>query len=172
MAPKSDPSLWTSDGTVAGTHLVKNINLGGADSDPTWLTPVGNELFFSADAGGLSGVELHKTDGTSAGTQIFNIGTVGILVKSSFPNGIFDLHGVAAFFANGQESWISDGTLSGTIVKKRIQQSLDNAAGRRIHFSGRRSPGVRGHHGSSRQFAVSERPSKVRRGQDMPELEG
>ena len=85
----SGQQLWTSDGTVAGTHLVKNFNFGSADSDPNWLTEVGDVLVFAADGGGLTGTELWKTDGTSEGTKLFNIGKLGDLGKSSLPNGIF-----------------------------------------------------------------------------------
>src|SRR5262245_51838587 len=39
--------LWKSDGTAAGTSLVKDIAAGGAGSDPKYLTDVSGTLFFS-----------------------------------------------------------------------------------------------------------------------------
>src|SRR4051812_6362377 len=54
--------LWVSDGTAAGTHLVKDIALGAASAAPTLLTDVNGTLFF------ISGGDLYRSDGTSAGT--------------------------------------------------------------------------------------------------------
>lgn len=53
--------LWKSDGTAAGTALVKDINPIGSSS-PTGLTNVNGTLFFSA-SDGAAGVELWKNDG-------------------------------------------------------------------------------------------------------------
>ena len=61
--------LWKTDGTEAGTVLVKDIQPGGYDSDPSYLTDVGGTLFFTADDG-IHGAELWKTDGTEAGTVL------------------------------------------------------------------------------------------------------
>ncbi len=61
--------LWTSDGTAAGTTLVKDINPGAASSDPNDLTLIDDTLFFSA-ANGANGDELWKSDGTAAGTTL------------------------------------------------------------------------------------------------------
>jgi len=43
--------LWASDGTEAGTVLVKDINPGGPSSYPGYLTPVGTQLLFAANDG-------------------------------------------------------------------------------------------------------------------------
>jgi ELWxxDGT repeat protein len=51
--------LWSSDGTAAGTKLVKDINPGSANSTPLWLTNVAGKLFFEADDG-THGRELWK----------------------------------------------------------------------------------------------------------------
>ena len=63
--------LWKSDGTEAGTVLVKDINPGGDSygSGPSSLTGVGGTLFFTADDG-THGRELWKSDGTEAGTVL------------------------------------------------------------------------------------------------------
>lgn len=63
-----DIELWRTDGTGAGTAMVKNI----AESGPS--TPGGffifkNQLFFAATAD-TGGRELWRTDGTEAGTAI------------------------------------------------------------------------------------------------------
>src|SRR5262249_56380828 len=61
--------LWKSDGTAAGTVLVKDINPGSASSNPSSLTNVNGTLFFTA-SDGSTGVELWKSDGTAAGTVL------------------------------------------------------------------------------------------------------
>lgn len=61
--------LWVSDGTAAGTRLVKDINPGSGSSYPHNLTEFNGQLFFSADAG--RGVyEVWASDGTESGTQV------------------------------------------------------------------------------------------------------
>ena len=63
--------LWKSDGTEAGTVLVKDIDPGTTPTTahPSSLTAVGGTLFFTADDG-IHGRELWKSDGTEAGTVL------------------------------------------------------------------------------------------------------
>jgi ELWxxDGT repeat protein len=63
----SGVELWKTDGTDAGTVLVKDISPGAANSNPSGLTVFNGALYFRADDG-VSGIELWKTDGTDAGT--------------------------------------------------------------------------------------------------------
>src|SRR5205807_2023500 len=58
--------LWKTDGTPAGTGLVKDIQAGVIGSWPRKLTSFRGKLFFAADDG--SGIELWRSDGTQAGT--------------------------------------------------------------------------------------------------------
>jgi ELWxxDGT repeat protein len=61
--------LWRSDGTSAGTVLVKDITRGASRSVLGNLTVVGSTLFFTAkDANQV--VRLWKSDGTPAGTMM------------------------------------------------------------------------------------------------------
>jgi len=53
----SSSSLWKSDGTAAGTVLVKDVF-------PQSFTSIGGSVFFT------SGGHLWKTDGTTAGTVV------------------------------------------------------------------------------------------------------
>ena len=43
--------LWKSDGTAAGTVLLRDIRSGGEGSNPYYLTNVNGTLFFEADDG-------------------------------------------------------------------------------------------------------------------------
>ena len=113
--------LWKSDGTEAGTVLVKDINPGPGDSSAQGLTSVNGTLFFTADDG-VNGLELWKSDGTEAGT---------VLVKdiypgdgSSDPYDLTNVNGTLFFTADdgvaGTELWKSDGTEAGTVLGKTL----------------------------------------------------
>jgi ELWxxDGT repeat protein len=58
--------LWKSDGTAAGTVLVKDINPGSVGFYPSSLTNVNGTLFFTT----VTGTGLWKSDGTAAGTVL------------------------------------------------------------------------------------------------------
>lgn len=65
--------LWRTDGTKAGTKMVKDILPGHLASDPTHFTLVGSTLYFVADDG-VHGREIWKSNGTAAGTvRVSNI---------------------------------------------------------------------------------------------------
>jgi ELWxxDGT repeat protein len=59
--------LWKTDGTAAGTMMVKDINPGAGDGFLSPFTVLNSALYFSA-TDGVTGYELWKTDGTAAGT--------------------------------------------------------------------------------------------------------
>lgn len=65
--PQHGWELWKTDGTEAGTVLVRDIRSGPSNSLPMDLTPYGNFLFFTVDRG--FGRELWRTDGSSSGTR-------------------------------------------------------------------------------------------------------
>ncbi|MBC7923566.1 MAG: T9SS type A sorting domain-containing protein [Ferruginibacter sp.] len=118
----SNFELWKSDGTAAGTVLVKEINPPlNRGSNPTQLTSVNGLLYFVA-GDDVNGRELWRSDGTAAGT---------VLVKdihpgpgSSDPVQFTNVDGVLYFAAtngvDGQELWKSDGTAAGTVLVKDI----------------------------------------------------
>lgn len=61
--------LWCSDGTAAGTSLVKDIHRGPASSGISEMVAVGEQVFFYA-ADGIHGYELWVSNGTAAGTRL------------------------------------------------------------------------------------------------------
>src|SRR6185295_3573578 len=61
--------LWRSDGTAAGTVMLKDIKPGSASSNAGNLINVNGTLFFTADDG-VHGNELWKSDGTVSGTTL------------------------------------------------------------------------------------------------------
>jgi ELWxxDGT repeat protein len=120
--------LWKSDGTEAGTVLVKNIRAGSSGSSPSKLTAVGSTLYFSA-RDGTNGRELWKSDGTTAGTFLVKDIRPGLDdeddPESGNPEELIAVGNTLYFSANdgtnGEELWKSDGTEAGTVMVKDIR---------------------------------------------------
>src|SRR5436190_521674 len=73
--------LWKSDGTAAGTMLVKDIlTYWPGSSGPIEITNVGESVFFRASVG-YGHEALWKTDGTLAGTVQLKDGTTSGLTN-------------------------------------------------------------------------------------------
>jgi ELWxxDGT repeat protein len=102
--------------------LLKDINPGAGDSNAAGYTPMGENVFFSADDG-VHGNELWITDGTTAGTR---------MVKDILPEALGSYpqleskvyNGKLFFFVQnsnvGTSLWASDGTESGTVLVKDL----------------------------------------------------
>jgi ELWxxDGT repeat protein len=115
----SPVQLWKTDGTDAGTTMVKEISNANRIRE---LTATNNKLFFLVE--GTNNInKLWKTDGTSNGTS---------LVLDIDPTNSFSLDPIRmcalnenVFFnagnqSNGVEIWKSDGTAAGTQIVKEI----------------------------------------------------
>lgn len=121
----STKELYKSDGTQAGTAMLKDIKAGDEGSDPRGFIHFQNKLFFSADDG-IAGRELWTTDGTTAGTILFMDIRTGL--PDSFTDLVAGIYNSKLYFAandgtNGSEVWSSDGTVSGTTLFKNINPS-------------------------------------------------
>lgn len=120
----SGRELWKTDGTQAGTVLVKDIFTGTSffrqnSGDPRRLTVLNGELFFTAKTS-TEGRELWKTDGTEAGTVIVKDILTGIgdgVVSGYAPFNIFNNKIVFIADEPGASNtylYESDGTNAGT----------------------------------------------------------
>jgi ELWxxDGT repeat protein len=107
--------LWRTDGTAAGTRMVKDICPGSCASWIFRLAAWGPALYFSADDG-AHGTELWKSDGTEEGTVLVKDLTPGL--AGSTPVDFFEAGGNLYFSAfqeaTGRELWKTDGTAAGT----------------------------------------------------------
>ena len=120
--------LWVSDGTTAGTNILKDIRPGYdpsiySDLQEKWV--LDTLLFFPAYETTHSR-ELWVTNGTTSGTHLLkDINPTGSgSASSSNPEGFTPFNGKMAFFADdgvhGLELWLSDGTESGTNLVKDV----------------------------------------------------
>jgi trimeric autotransporter adhesin len=120
--------LWKTDGTTAGTVLVKDINSGAGDSYPSNMTNVAGILFFTADDG-ANGLELWKSNGTAMGTALVKNIKAG--ANGSYPSNFLRVDNKLFFVAddgvNGSELWKTDGTTAGTILVKDIYTGMEDS---------------------------------------------
>jgi ELWxxDGT repeat protein len=120
--------LWVSDGTVNGTHVVKQFQSLTDAGGPAELTNLSGMLVFSANDG-TSGYELWKTDGTESGTTLIrdiNPGAAGSSLAS-----LSNVNGTLFLQANdgesGRELWKSDGTFAGTVLVRDLAPGNANS---------------------------------------------
>lgn len=124
ISPGADGELWRTDGTEAGTHIVKDINIQGR-AQPTQLVNYNGILYFFAIGNNYKD-SLYRSDGTANGT-------VGVQrIDRSFIDAPTDYEGIIVmknvmYFSSGDnktyrnnELWRSDGTTAGTHLMKEI----------------------------------------------------
>ena len=122
--------LWKSDGTAAGTVLVKDIWSGSSMAAILMvLSGVGSTLFFAA-TDGINGTELWKSDGTSC--RYYTGKGYMARIGDSYPFSLKSVDGQLYFSADngtkGDELWKSDGTTAGTVLVKDIWPGIQSGA--------------------------------------------
>jgi ELWxxDGT repeat protein len=136
ISPHCGKEIYITDGTSAGTKLVKDINPGTPNSQPreTTMAVLGNNVYFAAVTSG-EGCELWKTDGTAANTTVVKniitgpasgIDTTSFSLISTGSQLLFD--GYTA--ANGNELWTSGGTSATTNLLKDINGGTPSSSPR------------------------------------------
>ncbi len=118
----SGQELWASDGTEAGTVLVKDIKPGAQGSSPYSFVKLGDRILFRADDG-IFGFELWRCDGTGDTTE--RVRDISPGNGHSWPWELTVAGNWVYFGANdgihGRELWKSDGTEANTTLVKDIQ---------------------------------------------------
>ena len=98
--------LWKTDGTTAGTVVVKDINNGLGDSFPGGLTAFNGKLYFAASDGGPS--KLWVSDSSENGTQaVADPAGIGPLQA---PTNLKVVGNSMYFVANGATLYVMDGS--------------------------------------------------------------
>lgn len=140
--PGQGKELWSSDGTLLGTSLVKDINdtRRSEPSNPQAFRVVGDEVFFTADDG-LHGRELWATGGTTLSTRMIHDAYPG--PASGVPEGapgVVSLGRLVYLGADsrGEEPWISDGTARGTRQALGVIPGAGRGVARMLGVVGRR----------------------------------
>ncbi len=143
--------LWVSDGTTAGTQLVKDIALGANDfgygysSNALGLIEFNNRLYFSANDR-ETGDELWVSDGTAKGTQLLadinpgidisygmdaTAGEKYVFPANSSPRDFVEFNNRLYFSADdgehGEELWVTDGTTAGTQLVEDIYRGASGS---------------------------------------------
>lgn len=120
--------LWKTDGTPAGTQLVKDIRPGRDGSEPLEFADFNGKLIFSANDGS-SGHEIWLSDGTAAGTVMIKDINPGM--EESDPLQFAVVNDVVLFSAtspnSGFELWETDGTTAGTVQVLDIYPGPDSS---------------------------------------------
>src|SRR5262249_35456838 len=102
--------LWKTDGTAAGTMLVRDIQLGPNSSAPDCLQSSQGKLIFLASEES-TGTQLWQSDGAAAGTRLFV--TIGASVGGAQLSG-------CPLQITGLELWKTNGVVTGTMLVQDI----------------------------------------------------
>jgi ELWxxDGT repeat protein len=126
---KNKRELWLTDGSQAGTRLVKVIKPDGpyySSDNFRFLASVGNFLYFQSDDN-VHGTELWKTDGTPNGTAMLRDINPGSDFDSSFweslaapemENSFFFAPPTVGAYLEDMGLWKTNGTSASTIFIK------------------------------------------------------
>lgn len=116
---------WISDGTTAGTRILKDRALGPAPDLQAGQAPkhaVINGILFLVINTQAEGTELWRTDGTEEGTTLvvdLMPGAAGSNPAELLPIGD-RLYFAASNVVHGRELWSTDGTAEGTLIAAEV----------------------------------------------------
>ncbi len=143
--------LWKTDGTTAGTVLVKDISSGSGN--PSTMTEHNGFMYFSAHHPN-QGPTLYKSDGTAAGTNV---------VKAPDNGGPENATSFVKFkgklyFSDYNKLWYTDGTAAGTnfLPNQNLFSSVDNllATSNYIYF-------IANNGGNNGVYRTTETPNQM-----------
>ncbi|MFC0780034.1 ELWxxDGT repeat protein [Flavobacterium sp. HJSW_4] len=117
--------LWKSDGTEAGTFMVKDINPGGYNSGSyaREFVSLNNNTYFIANDN--TGTSLWQTNGTPSGTsKIISLNDMRVLKVAN--NKLLIIAETSGTTYGPHDLWVSDGTSSGTKHIKTFGDNIDS----------------------------------------------
>jgi LPXTG-motif cell wall-anchored protein len=119
---------WISDGTLAGTRLITDVNQRVSNVSVETLTPINGKVIYRFNDN-VHGWQIVASDGTAQGTGVVPINTAG----DSGPSDLLSLGTKALFSAvnyqNDRQLYVSDGTVAGTTVLLNINSSGNDNVG-------------------------------------------
>ncbi|SCW50072.1 YCF48-related protein [Mucilaginibacter sp. NFR10] len=135
------PELWKTDGTVAGTVMVKDIYTGTNGSGITSIGIFKGNAYFAANDG-IHGTQLWRSDGTVNGTMMVkNVGPTP--TGYGFQPKLFTTYNGLLYFVGTSDGitfslWKTDGTSNGTVQVTVNDYSIISqlvVAGNKLYFS-------------------------------------
>ena len=102
--------LWSSDGSISGTQLLHDINIGYYGSSPEGLNAYKDKLFYTVPSGfNIEQPGVYIYDQTDGSKTLLNLDKLDKTEK-------FIKFGDLAFFTSGRNdyAWLSNGTRTGT----------------------------------------------------------
>jgi ELWxxDGT repeat protein len=120
--------LWVTDGTAAGTKLVKDITPGADNTEFDLTIALGDKLIFTAYTDDY-GKEMWVSDGTEAGTFMLKDIKDGSYTSSPEELTLFNnkVYFTATSDNEGREVWYTDGTTAGTNILVDYNTNGDSA---------------------------------------------
>jgi ELWxxDGT repeat protein len=110
---------WRSDGTAAGTYMLKDIGFAISGSDPLFVGALGNDALFQVSDASTRG-SLWRSDGTVAGTvQIFRFPDLAPMNNGGYYVSVIPADSKAYIvvqqnYGGPNDLWVTDGTAAGT----------------------------------------------------------
>ena len=128
---------WISNGTEAGTYMLKDIYPGNNEPFYARNPLVVDNLIFFIGNDGINGGELWVSDGTTDGTKMLKDLYPGITSSMLDLSYMVEMEGMVYFApreggggipgTRGRELWKTDGTTEGTIIVKDIMEGTNSS---------------------------------------------
>ncbi|HSF43775.1 MAG TPA: ELWxxDGT repeat protein [Thermoanaerobaculia bacterium] len=133
--------LWVSDGTPAGTEVLRDLCPGSCSSDPQFVSGLGKLMLWTTDS--VSRRQLWRSDGTRPGT--FALTPEEVSVQESDPlssrtavfrRSLYFIGCTGFGFERDCDLWRTDGSVAGTRVVEKGPRFISwlQVAGDRLYY--------------------------------------